>query len=499
MRLNEDTYKYIRKASSQLEGITCALGICIENTIDIVDGYHYRVYNEFLNEVRRRHIETIKHIKEMFQEPKESVAKMLELINVSEDAKQMLNAEMEKFDEAIQRNIIAAENIRKCTSDTENPIIPESNDEFYQCFSKYNQLLASYPLEHPDAEDMAAPVIYSFCQEVRTIYSELFHEYDKQLEEINIESQTRGRNIENIRWEQKIFKKEQTKKNIAKIMKTGAIESAKKLAAGKKEEAACVWISTLAKISEELGKDESRKSRVRNGLKHLEVLDKAISLDEKVGMKKSIGKGIITAGAFLLLNQEKNIERRKSKMEILAGTAELTSKTLEGMGYLVLYHSFKIPAQTAAKVTANIFQMFLPAAAGAASGAAAVIVTGAFVVPKAVKIADSAMNLIESIAKYYGDNPKTRKLPASIEKKLFNLEEVIKKYKDDKAMYDAEMEVYKEKVKRKIPVKKPDEPPMPGWIKVHNSITDLKKKIETIEEIFKEKKAVSVGGGRGAW
>lgn len=63
------------------------------------------------------------------------------------------------------------------------------------------------------------------------------------------------------------------------------------------------------------------------------------------------------------------------------------------------------------------------------------------------------MNLIESIAKYYGDNPKTRKLPASIEKKLFNLEEVIKKYKDDKAMYDAEMEVYKEKVKRKIPVK----------------------------------------------
>ena len=282
-------------------------------------------------------------------------------------------------------------------------------------------------------------------------------------------------------------------------MKTGAIESAKKLAAGKKEEAACVWISTLAKISEELGKDESRKSRVRNGLKHLEVLDKAISLDEKVGMKKSIGKGIITAGAFLLLNQEKNIERRKSKMEILAGTAELTSKTLEGMGYLVLDHSFKIPAQTAAKVTANIFQMFLPAAAGAASGAAAVIVTGAFVVPKAVKIADSAMNLIESIAKYYGDNPKTRKLPASIEKKLFNLEEVIKKYKDDKAMYDAEMEVYKEKVKRKIPVKKPDEPPMPGWIKAHNSITDLKKKIETIEEIFKEKKAVSVGGGRGAW
>ena len=152
MRLNEDTYKYIRKASSQLEGLTTALAICIENTIDIVDGYHYRVYNEFLNEVRRRHIETIKHIKEMFQEPKESVAKMLELINVSEDAKQMLNAEMEKFDQAIQRNIIAAENIRKCTSDTENPIIPESNDEFYQCFSKYNQLLASYPLEHPDAE-----------------------------------------------------------------------------------------------------------------------------------------------------------------------------------------------------------------------------------------------------------------------------------------------------------------------------------------------------------
>ena len=101
MRLNEDTYKYIRKASSQLEGITCALGICIENTIDIVDGYHYRVYNEFLNEVRRRHIETIKHIKEMFQEPKESVAKMLELINVSEDAKQMRKwrSSMKRFNE----------------------------------------------------------------------------------------------------------------------------------------------------------------------------------------------------------------------------------------------------------------------------------------------------------------------------------------------------------------------------------------------------------------
>ena len=36
-------------------------------------------------------------------------------------------------------------------------------------------------------------------------------------------------------------------------------------------------------------------------------------------------------------------------------------------------------------------------------------------------------------------------------------------------------------------------------ISFHTSAPDLKKKIETIEEIFKEKKAVSVGGGRGAW
>ena len=36
MQLNEDTYSYMKNASSQIEGITCALAVYIENTIDVV-------------------------------------------------------------------------------------------------------------------------------------------------------------------------------------------------------------------------------------------------------------------------------------------------------------------------------------------------------------------------------------------------------------------------------------------------------------------------------
>ena len=62
MQLNEDTYSYMKKASSQIEGITCALAVYIENPIDVVKDYHYRVYNELLNDIRTRHIDAIVQI-----------------------------------------------------------------------------------------------------------------------------------------------------------------------------------------------------------------------------------------------------------------------------------------------------------------------------------------------------------------------------------------------------------------------------------------------------
>ena len=52
MNLNEDSYAYIRHVADQIEGLTCALIIFIENAGSELESYHYEAFNKFSNEIR---------------------------------------------------------------------------------------------------------------------------------------------------------------------------------------------------------------------------------------------------------------------------------------------------------------------------------------------------------------------------------------------------------------------------------------------------------------
>ena len=98
MQLNEDTYEYMKKASFQIEGITCALSAYIENAIDIVKEYQYKVYNELLNEIRNKHIDAVVQIKDIFEDTRDSIKNIATQIRVSESAKNVLCDELDAFE-----------------------------------------------------------------------------------------------------------------------------------------------------------------------------------------------------------------------------------------------------------------------------------------------------------------------------------------------------------------------------------------------------------------
>ena len=66
MILNEDSYAYIRHVADQIEGLTCALIIFIENAGSELESYHYEAFNKFSNEIRDMEISVSKEIKDEF-------------------------------------------------------------------------------------------------------------------------------------------------------------------------------------------------------------------------------------------------------------------------------------------------------------------------------------------------------------------------------------------------------------------------------------------------
>ena len=191
MQLNEDTYEYMKQVSSQIEGITCALSVCIESTIDTANEYHYKVYNELLNEIRKKHIEAVIQIKDIFESTSNSIENIAVCIKASDSSRSVLHDELKDFEECLGRLVIHCKNIRECNTSTENPVIPNANDEIYKCFSGYKHLINDYFVSAPEDDDVVSSVVYSFYNESINIYDNLFGDYDKLMDGLGVELQER--------------------------------------------------------------------------------------------------------------------------------------------------------------------------------------------------------------------------------------------------------------------------------------------------------------------
>lgn len=76
MNLNEDTYSYIHQVASQIERLTCALIVFIENAGSYLESYHYEAFNRFSNEIRDMEISVSEEIKNEFLDVKRSIEEL---------------------------------------------------------------------------------------------------------------------------------------------------------------------------------------------------------------------------------------------------------------------------------------------------------------------------------------------------------------------------------------------------------------------------------------
>lgn len=191
MNLNEDTYFYIRRVVDQIEGLTCALIVFIENAGSYLESYHYEAFNKFSNEIRDMEISVSQEIKDEFLCIKEAIEKSALQIRASDSSVDHLRTQLSETENVFSRLVIHSHNIREINSDTSNPYVPNASDEVYRAFSGYNTLLNQYQVNVPDENDPICTLMYSFYCTVNSLFEKLFQEYDTLLQDFGVDVENR--------------------------------------------------------------------------------------------------------------------------------------------------------------------------------------------------------------------------------------------------------------------------------------------------------------------
>lgn len=192
MELNENTYSYIDRVFFQLEGFTCALATFFENNRAEVSSYHYKVLNDTYNDMRNEFVDTVKWITDDFDSVKKTALKMVDMMKGAEESKTKLEASCSECDSCISRLIIRCSNIELIDDSTENPWIPNSDEDVYNIFSGYKRLLDDYPIQYPDNDDdVISNLFFSFYKACNEKFDTLFKGYNELLEQVGISVETK--------------------------------------------------------------------------------------------------------------------------------------------------------------------------------------------------------------------------------------------------------------------------------------------------------------------
>lgn len=295
MNLNEDTYSYINRVADQIEGLTCALIVFIENAGSYLESYHYEAFNKFSNEIRNMEISVSKEIKNEFLGVKETIEESALQIRASDNSVSYLKSKLSETEEIFSRLVIHSQNIREINSDTSNPYVPNASDEVYRAFSGYNTLLNQYQVNAPDENDYICTLMYSFYCTVKGLFEQLFSEYDTMLQEFGVDVEEKKKRLAALT----VIKKREGCNEILKagigVAKTAAFA---KLGIKKKNVFDVVesGIGLIAKISDTLDElDElkfakPKKSLARKAIKKIAAYNDALEL---VSGANGVGSAIV--------------------------------------------------------------------------------------------------------------------------------------------------------------------------------------------------------------
>lgn len=469
MQLNEDTYSYIHRVADQIEGLTCALIVFIENAGTYLESYHYEAFNRFSNEIRDMEISVSEEIKNEFLDVKRSIEELTLEIRASDSSVNHLKMQLSETEDIFSRLVIHSQNIREINSDTSNPYVPNASDEVYRAFSGYNTLLDQYQVNIPDENDYICTLMYSFYCTVKGLFEQLFSEYDTMLQEFGVNVEEKKKRLAILT----TIKKREGRQDITKaslgLVKTTAFAA---LGIKKKSDVVDAGIGLIAKISKNLDElDElkfakPKKSLARKIIKGIAVYNDAKELIDGVcGVGEAINKGrgidfevptlekLKKAIPTTLENAQDIEEWRKSgKLDVIQAKMK-TSESLVKMG-------------------------------------SAIVGQNPYAVIKEIPdLGTNVLDLVEKTAKYMVKNDIHVK-PKAVDK-------VLHKLGNELAKYEKEMEQYKiDKEKKMLAVKKPKAPP---FIIAKGIFEKLKDGTDFYDDIHKDPLSGSGGGGGGAW
>lgn len=480
MNLNEDSYAYIRHVADQIEGLTCALIIFIENAGSELESYHYEAFNKFSNEIRDMEISVSKEIKDEFVGVSEAIEESAIRMRASEISISQLRSQLADAEGVFSRLVIHSENIRKFNSDTTNPYVPNASEEVYRAFSGYERLLNQYHVNPPLESDTISRLMYSFFWTVSGLFERLFNEYDSLLQNFGADVEEKRKNLAALT----VIKKREGKKDIAKAAVDVAKTAAFATLGIKKKNAFDVvesGIGLLAKINDtleeldELKYAKPKKSLARKVLKGIATYNDAMELVGGV-----IGAERAGAEAVGVDFEVPTLAKLAIAIPVVAGKA----KSLEGWK-----ESGALDVATSALGMVE---------SGVCFGTALVSGKGALeAIKKIPDLGSSFLGLVEKTATYLHKNEKHTK-PKAVDKILHKLGNQLDEYNTAVKKYKVEKE------RNLIAAKKPKAPPeivafmkCGGWTKgyivakvIADSTKSIKDSIEEGSEVFEYIKGI---------
>lgn len=455
MNLNEDTYFYIRRVVDQIEGLTCALIVFIENAGSYLESYHYEAFNKFSNEIRDMEISVSQEIKDEFLCIKEAIEKSALQIRASDSSVDHLRTQLSETENVFSRLVIHSHNIREINSDTSNPYVPNASDEVYRAFSGYNTLLNQYQVNVPDENDPICTLMYPFYCTVNSLFEKLFQEYDTLLQDFGVDVENKKERLAILT----TIKKREISQDIAKatfdFAKTAAFA---RLGIKKKSDVFESGIGLIAKINknleelDELKFAKPKKSFARKAIKKIAVYNDAMEL---VGGINKIGENVVGTVKTLTKNEGADFEiptfekLAVAALVTLKGSKELEAWKESGQLDIVL---------AAVKATGNFSKIVFGIAADK---------TPYEIIQEISDFGTNFLDLVEKTAKYVAKNNLT--VPKAVNNILHSLG-------DELIEYDKKVMAYKiDNEKKLLASKKPKAPP---FITAKDVFKNLKRAVD---------------------
>lgn len=480
MNLNEDSYAYIRHVADQIEGLTCALIIFIENAGSELESYHYEAFNKFSNEIRDMEISVSKEIKDEFAGVSEAIEESAIRMRASEISISQLRSQLADAEGVFSRLVIHSENIREFNSDTTNPYVPNASEEVYRAFSGYERLLNQYHVNPPLESDTIGRLMYSFFWTVSGLFERLFNEYDSLLQNFGADVEEKRKNLAALT----VIKKREGKKDIAKAAVDVAKTAAFATLGIKKKNAFDVvqsGIGLLAKINDtleeldELKYAKPKKSLARKVLKGIATYNDAMELVG--GVIGAEGAGAEAVGVDF---EVPTLAKLALAIPVVAGKA----KSLESWK--------KSGGLDVATSALGMVESGVNFRAAIVSGKTREVVRS---IPD---LGSSVLGLVEKTVTYLHDKNKKHTKPKEVDNILYKLGNQLDEYNTAVKEYKVEKE------RNLIAAKKPKAPPeivafmkCGGWTKgfivakvIADSSKSIKDSIEEGSEVFEYIKGI---------